>query len=45
MEVDAVGDDGVEAAACCHQASETWLTVVEWGHGIGDVREGCCADR
>ena len=44
MEVDAVGDDGVEAAACCYQTSETWLTVVEGGHGIEDMRKGCCAD-
>ena len=44
MEVDAVGDDRVEAAAGCHQAGETWLTVVEGRHGVEDMCEGCCAD-
>lgn len=44
MEVDAVGDDRVEAAACCYQAGETWLTVVEGRHGVEDMCEGCCAD-
>jgi hypothetical protein len=42
--MNAVWDDGVKASARCHQASKTGFTVVEWGHGVEDVGESCCAD-